>query len=75
MSEQGVSSVAVVHPETGDLLSAVSVTDIAKLVAPSQSKKITMQLGQFIALIKAPAGSQDGVDRYPGKPAFLTKGF
>jgi len=66
MSEQGVSSAAVVDDDTGDLLSAVTVTDIARLVAPSQSKKIlSMNLGQFVALIKAPAGSQDGEDRYP----------
>jgi CBS domain-containing protein len=31
MSEQGVSSVAVVEEETGILLSAVSVTDIGKV--------------------------------------------
>lgn len=31
MSEQGVSSVAVVDNETGDLLSAISVTDIARV--------------------------------------------
>ena len=31
MSEQGVSSVAVVDAETGDLLSAVTVTDIARV--------------------------------------------
>ncbi|KAF8591291.1 CBS-domain-containing protein, partial [Ramaria rubella] len=66
MSEQGLSSLAVTDAESGDLLSAVSVTDVARLVAPSQSKKIlSMPLGQFIALIKAPGGSQDGVDRYP----------
>jgi len=31
MSEEGVSSVAVVEEETGYLLSAVSVTDIGKV--------------------------------------------
>lgn len=31
MSELGVSSVAVVHEDTGNLLSAVSVTDIGKV--------------------------------------------
>jgi predicted transcriptional regulator len=31
MSEEGVSSVAVVEEETGSLLSAVSVTDIGKV--------------------------------------------
>jgi CBS domain-containing protein len=33
MSEEGVSSVAVVEEETGTLLSAVSVTDIGKVSA------------------------------------------
>lgn len=33
MSEQGVSSVAVVEEEKGTLLSAVSVTDIGKVIA------------------------------------------
>ncbi|KAF8521017.1 hypothetical protein JB92DRAFT_1844494 [Gautieria morchelliformis] len=66
MSEGGLSSLAVTDTEGGGLLSAVSVTDIARLVAPSQSKKIlSMPLAQFIALIKAPGGSQDGADRYP----------
>lgn len=31
MSEEGVSSVAVLDEETGNLLSAVSVTDIGKV--------------------------------------------
>lgn len=35
MSEEGVGSVAVVNEETGALLSAISVTDIAKVRAPS----------------------------------------
>ncbi|KAF8524264.1 hypothetical protein BU17DRAFT_84861 [Hysterangium stoloniferum] len=66
MSEQGLSTVAVVDDETGNLLSAISVTDIARLVAPSQSKDIlSIPLGMFVAIIKAPDGSQDGADRYP----------
>ncbi|KAH7909620.1 hypothetical protein BJ138DRAFT_1154876 [Hygrophoropsis aurantiaca] len=66
MSEQGVSSVAVVDEELGTLLSAVSVTDIGKIVVPSQSNQIlSTPLHQFISQIKAPDGSTDGVDKYP----------
>ncbi|KAG8924824.1 cell separation during budding [Tulasnella sp. 418] len=66
MSKEGVSSVAVVDPTTGFLLSAVSVTDIGKIVAPSQNKRIlSTPLSQFIAQIKNPDGSTDGVDKYP----------
>ena len=36
MSEEGVSSVAVVEEETGNLLSAVSVTDIGKVRVSTQ---------------------------------------
>ncbi|EJC98326.1 uncharacterized protein FOMMEDRAFT_23861 [Fomitiporia mediterranea MF3/22] len=64
MSEQGVSSIAVVEdtPATGPgqmtLLSAVSVTDIGKLVVPAQSNQILqMSLQQFVAQIKEPDGS------------------
>lgn len=35
MSEQGVSSVAVVEESSGTLLSAVSVTDVGKVFLPS----------------------------------------
>ncbi|KAA1474962.1 hypothetical protein DENSPDRAFT_841649 [Dentipellis sp. KUC8613] len=66
MSEQGVSSVAVIEEETGKLLSAVSVTDIGKLVVPSQSNQIlTMPLHLFVTQIKLPDGSTDGADKYP----------
>ncbi|KZS87274.1 hypothetical protein SISNIDRAFT_419820 [Sistotremastrum niveocremeum HHB9708] len=66
LSEQGLSSVAIVNPLDGYLLSAVSVTDIGKIVVPSQSKAIlTVPLGDFIKQIKEPAGADDGVDRYP----------
>ncbi|KAJ7037910.1 hypothetical protein C8F04DRAFT_1220590 [Mycena alexandri] len=66
MSEEGVSSVAVLDDDTGVLLSAVSVTDIGRIVVPSQSKQIlSTPLSQFVALIKAPDGSTDGADRYP----------
>ncbi|KAF7325854.1 hypothetical protein MKEN_00436100 [Mycena kentingensis (nom. inval.)] len=66
MSEEGVSSVAVLDDESGALLSAVSVTDVGRLVLPSQTNQIlNMPLQQFVALIKAPDGSTDGVDHYP----------
>ncbi|KAJ6473598.1 hypothetical protein C8R47DRAFT_1144966 [Mycena vitilis] len=66
MSEEGVSSVAVLDDDSGVLLSAVSVTDIGRIVVPSQSKQIlSTPLHQFVALIKAPDGSTDGADRYP----------
>lgn len=66
MSEQGLSSIAILDDKSGDLMSTITVTDIARIVAPSQSKKIlTTSLGQFIRLIKAPDGSLDGVDKYP----------
>lgn len=66
MSELGVSSVAVVHEDTGNLLSAVSVTDIGKTVVPSQSNQVlTMPLQQLVTQIKMPDGSTDGRDKYP----------
>ncbi|PPQ65354.1 hypothetical protein CVT26_000069 [Gymnopilus dilepis] len=66
MSEQGVSSIAVVEEQNGNLLSAVSVTDIGKVVVPSQSNQIlSTPLHQFVAHIKEPDGSTDGVDKYP----------
>ena len=53
MSEEGVSSVAVVDDETGGLLSAVSVTDIGKVVVPAQSNQILgTPLQQLVATIK-----------------------
>ncbi|KAH7919305.1 hypothetical protein BV22DRAFT_1041057 [Leucogyrophana mollusca] len=73
MSEQGVSTVAVIDDELGTLLSAVSVTDIGKIVVPSQSNQIlSTPLHQFIAQIKAPDGSTDGVDKYPVYVVFPT---
>ncbi|KAH8108773.1 hypothetical protein DFH11DRAFT_1747479 [Phellopilus nigrolimitatus] len=70
MSEQGVSSVAVVEDNPSamatTLLSAISVTDIGKIVVPSQSKYVLQTpLQQFVAQIKEPDGSMDGADRYP----------
>jgi CBS domain-containing protein len=76
MSDCGVSSVAVVddggggygagYGSWGGLIGAVSVTDIGKLVVPSQSKHIlSAPLHQFVAQIKEPDGSTDGADRYP----------
>jgi len=66
MSEQGVSSVAVIDDETGCLLSAVSVTDIGKVVVPSESKQILSKpLHQFVSLIKGQHGYNDGADKFP----------
>ncbi|KAJ7064922.1 hypothetical protein C8F01DRAFT_1128760 [Mycena amicta] len=66
LSEEGVSSIAVLDDDSGALLSTVSVTDVGRIVVPSQSNQILSRpLQQFVALIKAPHGSNDGVDRYP----------
>ncbi|KAG1748337.1 uncharacterized protein EDB91DRAFT_1113472 [Suillus paluster] len=76
MSECGVSSVAVVddgaggygagYVSWGGLTGAVSVTDVGKLVVPSESNHIlSAPLHQFVAQIKEPDGSTDGADRYP----------
>ncbi|EIW54799.1 uncharacterized protein TRAVEDRAFT_73904 [Trametes versicolor FP-101664 SS1] len=66
MSDEGVSSIAIIDDETGGLLSAVSVTDIGKVVVPEQSNQIlTTPLKQFITRIKEPDGSTDGVDKFP----------
>lgn len=66
MSEQGVSSIAVIDEELGTLLSAVSVTDIGKIVVPCENNQIlSTPLHQFIAQVKAPDGSTDGIDKYP----------
>ncbi|KAJ7861942.1 hypothetical protein B0H13DRAFT_1900293 [Mycena leptocephala] len=57
-----VSSIAVLDDDT----LRGRVTNIGRLVVPSQSTQITnTPLKQFIALIKAPDGSTDGVDLYP----------
>ncbi|KAG2105745.1 uncharacterized protein F5147DRAFT_579324 [Suillus discolor] len=76
MSDGGVSSVAVVddggggygagYGSWGGLTGAVSVTDIGKLVVPSESNHIlSAPLHQFVAQIKESGGSTDGADRYP----------
>jgi CBS domain-containing protein len=66
MSEEGVSSIAVLNDETGTLLSAVSVTDIARIVVPSPSSSIlSTTVGQFVSLVKHPDGAEDGVDKFP----------
>ncbi|KAF9239788.1 hypothetical protein BU15DRAFT_46339 [Melanogaster broomeanus] len=73
MSEQGVSSVAVIDEELGTLLSAVSVTDVGKIVVPSQSNHIlSTPVHQFIAQIKELDGSTDGADKYPIYAVFPT---
>ncbi|PFH48662.1 hypothetical protein AMATHDRAFT_5574 [Amanita thiersii Skay4041] len=71
MSEEGVSSIAILDEETGNLLSAVSVTDIGRVVVPYQSNHIlSAPLHKFVSLIKVnddpdPDGSMDGIDKYP----------
>ncbi|TFK38026.1 hypothetical protein BDQ12DRAFT_749200 [Crucibulum laeve] len=66
MSEDGVSSVAVLAEESGNLLSAVSVTDIGK-----SNQILSTPLHAFVSQIKissmaqGPDGSTDGVDKYP----------
>ncbi|KAI1785952.1 hypothetical protein LXA43DRAFT_898843 [Ganoderma leucocontextum] len=66
MSDEGVSSVAVVDDETKGLLSAVSVTDVGRVVVPAQSNAILgTGLQQLIAAIKEPDGSTDGADKFP----------
>lgn len=65
MSDEGVSSVAVTE-EDDRLLSAISVTDIAKIVVPSENSQIlSMPVQQFVAKIKEPYGATDGEDKYP----------
>lgn len=54
MSEEGVSSIGVVDEETERLLSAISVTDIGKVIVPAESKQVlSAPLHQFISHIKA----------------------
>ena len=66
MSEEGVGSLAIVNEETGALLSAISVTDIAKIVVPSPDRNIlTTTVGHFVSLVKEPDGATDGVDKFP----------
>ncbi|KAF7763435.1 hypothetical protein Agabi119p4_7972 [Agaricus bisporus var. burnettii] len=66
MSEDGVSSVAVLDEESGILLGAVSVTDIGQFVVPSQTNHILgTPLKQFVSTVRLPYGSTDGADRYP----------
>lgn len=73
LSEQGVSSVAVVDP-VGMLLSAISVRDIGRRVVPSPNKRILdMSLSNFITLIKAEDGATDGVDKFPGVKPVLRR--
>ncbi|KZT60976.1 hypothetical protein CALCODRAFT_480360 [Calocera cornea HHB12733] len=65
MDSEGVNSVAVLD-RNGNLHSAVSVTDIGRLVIPSQSKDVLgTKLGQFVSRIKWSAGATDGADHFP----------
>ncbi len=62
MSDEGVSSVAVVDDETKGLLSAVSVTDIGRFVVPAQSNAILgTGLQQLVAAIKVRSFRRFGV--------------
>jgi len=66
MSDKGVSSIAVLDEETGNLLSAISVTDVGRVVVPSENNQIlNTALHRFVSLIKAPYGSTDGAEKYP----------
>ncbi|TFK48939.1 hypothetical protein OE88DRAFT_1663215 [Heliocybe sulcata] len=70
MSEQGVSSIAVVEEEGGSLHSAISVTDIGKVVVPAKNPQMILStpLHQMINMIKEPYGATDGNEIYPGIP-------
>ncbi|KAK1226725.1 cell separation during budding [Marasmius sp. AFHP31] len=58
MSDEGVSSVAILDEDTGSLLSAI--------VVPSQNNQIlSTPLHLFVSYIKAPHGSTDGEDKFP----------
>ncbi|KAL7412689.1 hypothetical protein BDY24DRAFT_392381 [Mrakia frigida] len=66
MSEEGVSSLAVVDEMTGGLVGAVSVVDIGKFVIPSQTRSIlATTLSQFIRQTSAKIGADDGEDHVP----------
>ena len=66
MNDAGVSSVAVLEADTGALLSAVSVTDIGRVLVPNQIKEaLTVPLHMLIAHIRYPLGETDGAERYP----------
>ncbi|EJU02470.1 hypothetical protein DACRYDRAFT_116148 [Dacryopinax primogenitus] len=65
MDSEGVNSVAVLDAN-GNLHSAVSVTDIGRLVIPSLSKDVlSTKLGEFVQRIKWSAGETDGRDHFP----------
>ncbi|KAI4520998.1 hypothetical protein K525DRAFT_202313 [Schizophyllum commune Loenen D] len=68
MSEEGVSSVAVIDDlERKALHSAISVTDIGKIVVPAGSNQaLSMPIHEFIKLAREPYGAEDGEERYPG---------
>uniref|UniRef100_D8QHC4 CBS domain-containing protein n=1 Tax=Schizophyllum commune (strain H4-8 / FGSC 9210) TaxID=578458 RepID=D8QHC4_SCHCM len=69
MSEEGVSSVAVIDDlERKALHSAISVTDIGKIIVPAGSNQaLSMPIHEFIKLAREPYGAEDGEERYPGK--------
>ncbi|KZV64183.1 hypothetical protein PENSPDRAFT_656775 [Peniophora sp. CONT] len=66
MNDAGVSSVAVMDDDTGSLQSAVSVTDIGRVLVPNQIKEaLTAPLHTLITHIRYPYGETDGAERYP----------
>ncbi|CAE6423722.1 unnamed protein product, partial [Rhizoctonia solani] len=78
MSQEGVSSIAVLHPgpDVGVLVSAVTVTDIGQLVIPSESKSVlSMKLAAFVSEIKNPHGMINGEDLYPVYSVLPTSTF
>jgi len=67
MCDEGVSTVAVIDEDQGHLLSALSVTDIARIVVPSEDSQILFTpVLQLVARVKDAIGATDGADRYPG---------
>lgn len=47
-----------------------------QVVVPSESKQIlNTPLHRFVTMIKAPFGSTDGIDKYPGKFKLLLGPF
>jgi len=66
MSDEGVSTLAVIDEDQRHLLSALSVTDIARIVVPSENSQIlSTPVLQLVARIKDAIGATDGADRYP----------
>ncbi|KAL1741935.1 hypothetical protein HDZ31DRAFT_44382 [Schizophyllum fasciatum] len=68
MSEEGVSSVAIIDEVTNALHSAVSVTDLMQyqIVVPSPSNQVlSTPIHEFVKRARVPYGAEDGEERYP----------